>query len=443
MNPLTTAEFLISINQKQDAKKVLDIMKRYCQTIPQFDAVGKLYSEVRAFHDCLDIAIKIHDLTPDQKTKYDARVNIVRSCLNLNKPKDALHYIELNKQVDPNDHANRMDEALAYFLLNQRDKGEAILRKILTEPRTDDTDGRVRFNLGTYELANGEFKSGLRKVLLDGRKFNTWHRFNLPMQNMWEGGVQPGKTILMCAEGGIGDEFITVRFQKHFRDVGMRPIWYTDNKQLASIFRRNGFEVITSLSEYKPDWLWCYSMPSPCFLELEEDQLWYGPYISPTRQAKKLSGNLKVGIKASGNPHYDQDLHRSIPAKEVIDCLPEGAQIYSFHIDENIGDDRAISLKGDIKSWDDTLDYLDQMDLVISSCTSLAHAASAMGKKTVVMIPILNYYVWARPERYSKWYSTETTILRQTEYDNWDSTLLELKAYIQDEVLRDHAREDS
>ena len=431
MNPLATAEFLIAMKKNEDAKIVLDVMKPYCQTIAQIDAIGKLYADIREFFDCLELAIKIHDMVKDKKDKWDSRVNIIRACLNLNKPIEALRYIKINEALNPSDHPNRMDKAMAYFLLNKKTEGEAILRKILTEPRTDDIDARVRFNLGTYELANGDFKPGLRKVLLDGRKLNIWHKYSLPQTMQWEGTPQPGKTILMCAEGGMGDEIISMRFHKHFKELGMNPIWYTDRKDLARIFTRCGVETITSLSDYKSDWLWCYSMPSPSYLELEEDQLWYGPYITPLKRPElnlNKSG-LKIGLKCMGNPKYDQDLHRTIPSEPIIDILSKLGTVYSFHIDEELKDPRVISLKDKIKDWDDTLDYLDQMDLVVSSCTSLAHAASAMGKRTVVMVPILNYYTWARPGRHSEWYSNNTTILRQTEYDNWNSTIAELEEY--------------
>jgi hypothetical protein len=430
MNELATAQFLISINQNKDAKKVLDVMKPYCVTAEQMDAVGKLYSDIKSFADCLELAKRMHALSKDPKLQYQVRSNIIRSYLNLNKPLNALEYILINERYDPKDHANQMEKALALFYLNRKSESELVLRKILTEPRTDDIDARVKFNLGTYELATGDFQAGLKYFLLEGRRFNTWNRYKLPIENMWEGPPQPGKTILVCAEGGIGDEFISVRFMKHLQDAGMNPIFFTDLKDLASIFNRNGFKTVTSLNEYRNDWLWTYSMPVPIFLDLNEDQLWYGSYIKPLQKAKQLDGKLKIGIKCAGNPYYEHDLHRSIPAKEIIDCLPKDATIYSFHIDEDIGDERAIPLKNSIRTWDDTLDYLDQMDLVISSCTSLAHAASAMGKQTIVMVPILNYYVWARPTKHSKWYSENTTIVRQTEYNNWNSAISELKDYI-------------
>lgn len=435
MDPLGTAEFFIKAKRPDKAKVVLDLMRPYCTTVPQMDVIGKLYAEIREFDDTLDLAFEIYHLAENPQLKYDARVNIIRAYLNLNRPHDALTYIKMNEIVDPTDHPNQMDKAMAYFLLNRKAEGEAILRKILTEPRSEDVDFRVKFNLGTYDLANGNFKEGLSHVLLDGRKLNIWETFNLPLEQQWEGGVQPGKTIVMCAEGGIGDEIISVRFQRHFREAGMRPIWYTTRRDLAEIFHRNGFEVTTSLSGFPGDWLWCYSMPSPTYLDLSEDDLWSGPYIKPIGQAKQLEGAKKIGIKYMGNPKYDQDLHRTIPLDQLIDSIPEDYTIYAFHVDEDVDHPRVQNLRGEIKSWDDTLDFIDQMDIVVSSCTSLIHAAGAMGKESVVIVPILNYYTWAKPEPHSRWYGDNLTVLRQTEYDNWNSPMAELKVLLREKNL--------
>ena len=429
-NPLATAEFFIHIKQFDKAKIVLDLLKPYAIRIEEIDQLGKLYAEIREFNDTLELAKRIYDLVKTSEQKFDARVNIIRAYLNLNEPYKALEYILINEKEKPNDHPNQMDKAMVYFLLDKKDEGEKILRKILTEPHTQDIDNRVRFNLGTYELRNGNFKKGLYSVLLEGRKLNIWHQFQFPKNQLWEGTPQPGKTILLCAEGGIGDEIISVRFMKHFRDIGMNPIWYTDRKDIAAIFMRNGFATISNLKSIPKDWLWTYSMPTPCYLELDEDQLWYGPYLKPLNKAPLLSNKKKIGIKTMGNPKYDQDLHRTIPFNELIDCIPEDYEIYSFHIDEDFHHPRVIQLKDKIKTWDDTFDYIEQMDVVISSCTSLIHAAGAIGKQSIVIIPILTYYTWAKPEYHTKWYGENLTILRQKEYNNWNAPLEELKGLL-------------
>ena len=427
MNPLATAEFLISIKQNEKAKIALDLIKPYATSIPQMDAIGKLYSDIREFNDTLELAQRMYDVIDDPQGKYDSRVNIIRAYLNLNEPYKALEQVFINEQTDPNDHPNQMDKAMCYFLLNRKKEGEAILRNILTQPRTEDVDFRVNFNLGTYDLANGNFKEGLRHVLLDGRKLNIWFEFKYPQEQFWDGDIQPGKTVVLCAEGGIGDEIISVRFMRHLKAAGMNPIWQTNRKDIINLFNRNGFKTIQELKNIPPNWLWTYSMATPTYLNVSEDDLWNGPYLKPLNQSPILPGKKKLGIKTMGNPKYDQDLHRTIPWNETIDCIPEDYEIYSFHIDEDFNHPRVTNLKDKIKSWEDTLDYIEQMDVIVSSCSSLIHAAGSIGKKSYVLVPILNYYVWARPDYHTKWYDESLTILRQQEYNNWNAPLNELK----------------
>jgi hypothetical protein len=137
-----------------------------------------------------------------------------------------------------------------------------------------------------------------------------------------------------------------------------------------------------------------------------------------------------------GNPKYDQDLHRTIPFEQLVDSIPDDYEIYSFHVDEDFAHPRVTPLKDKLKSWDDTLDYLNQMDLVVSSCTSLIHAAGAIGKESIVIIPILTYYTWAKLGYQTKWYGENLTILRQCEYDNWNSPLKELQDKLNDIHIR-------
>ena len=436
-NPLSTAEFFAEIKQFEKAKIVLDLLKPYAQTIKDIDKLGVIYADIREFNDTLELAHRIYDLLPDNVSKFDARVNIIRAHLNLNQPEQALKYILLNEQEKPKDHPNQMDKAMVYFLLNQKDVGEKILRNILTQPRTKDIDNRVNFNLGTYDLANGNFKDGLKHVLLDGKLLNIWETYNLSIPK-WDGKTYPGKTILLAYEAGIGDEIINIRFQKHIRDRGMNCVWYTARKDLAKVFSRNGFNVITDLTKIKSDWMWTYAMETPVWLSIDYKDLWYGPYLKSEGGADKLPGDFKIGIKYSGNLKYDQDLHRTIPENLLIDCMPKNATLYSFQVYDDIEftSDRVIPLRDKIKSWDDTLNYIDQMDLIVSSCTSLPHASSAMGKETIVMVPILNYYTWAYKNKHSAWYGNTTTIIRQQEYNNWNAPLHELKEYLHGVYVR-------
>jgi hypothetical protein len=69
---------------------------------------------------------------------------------------------------------------------------------------------------------------------------------------------------------------------------------------------------------------------------------------------------------------------------------------------------------------------MDQLDLVISSCTSIAHLSAAMGKETWVVVPAMPYYPWARPGRKSDWYPS-VTLFRQKCFGEWIPPFVEIK----------------
>jgi tetratricopeptide (TPR) repeat protein len=428
-NPLETAEWFIERDELEKAKIVLDLVKPYAKIIEELNLLGQLYGKTKDWNDVLEIALKIQDLMPENVSKYDVRANIIKALIQLNRPIEALEYILINDIEKPNDSRSQLDKSMVYFLLNQKDKAKEILLDIKNLPRSKHIDNSVDFNLGTYYLQDGKFKEGLSRFLLGGKFLNIRKEYYLN-NTPWDGKTYPGKTIVLVVDAGIGDEIVNIRFQKEICNRGMNCVWYTDRKDLAEVYRHNGFSVITSIKEIQPDWLWLMGMEAPVLLDLDYKDLWHGPYLKAKGTTDKLPGKFKIGLKYSGNLKYDQDLHRTIPNDLMVNCIPENATLYSFQVYDDIEftSDRVIPLRDKIKTWDDTLNYLDQMDLVVSSCTSLPHAASAMGKETIVMVPILNYYTWAyKHSKHSAWYGKSTTILRQQEYDNWNAPLDELK----------------
>jgi len=74
---------------------------------------------------------------------------------------------------------------------------------------------------------------------------------------------------------------------------------------------------------------------------------------------------------------------------------------------------------------------LSNLDIVITSCTSVAHAAAALDKKVFLMVPIMEYYTWAEGKEQSSWYGENLTIIRQSTPKNWDSAYTTLREKIQ------------
>jgi hypothetical protein len=85
--------------------------------------------------------------------------------------------------------------------------------------------------------------------------------------------------------------------------------------------------------------------------------------------------------------------------------------------------------ENNLNGWEDTLDFIDQMDCIVSSCTSLVHAAGAMGKTTFVIVPIAEYYIWTSSSKTTKspWYGDNVTLLRQEKPRCWKAPLDKLR----------------
>lgn len=112
--------------------------------------------------------------------------------------------------------------------------------------------------------------------------------------------------------------------------------------------------------------------------------------------------------------YYDQDLHRSIPVDKIKDLEYNGTKI-NLQLEPELKNDWSFS--PDINTIEDTLAILWLCEDVISSCTSIAHMAGAIGKKITVCPPIAYYYVWANG---SKWYGDHVTVIKQSVHGNWD-----------------------
>jgi ADP-heptose:LPS heptosyltransferase len=107
--------------------------------------------------------------------------------------------------------------------------------------------------------------------------------------------------------------------------------------------------------------------------------------------------------------------------------MPQDAEIY--YIDKEVGHKGCIDLGEKIETWEDTLDFIDQMDCVISSCTSLVHAAGAMGKTCFVVVPIAEYYIWStsRRDTTTPWYGNNFQVHKQTKVRDWHEPLTNVK----------------
>lgn len=431
------------LGEKKAAMVLLEALSRHATSRDQYDELAKCYFKIKRYNESVQWAEKTLALSISNEQKYAARQNLANAYAHAFHPEKALDEIKLLEMVDSDDIETKAKKAYCFFLLGKLDDAEKILRENLADPRTDEkTKNEIEFNLGTYEMYKDNFYEGLYRFLIYGRRMNLWQKPKLPFIE-WDRLPKFGHIIVLRAEAGIGDEFINVRFTQHFKNIGMIPIWYTDRKEMKDIFNRQGYISVNSVDEIKEHWngkeiYWCHSMDVPVLLKLEYKDLWNGPYLKADTTVKtpiQKTNKLKIGLRWQGNPDYDNDLHRSVPLDQLWNIVKDiDADFYSLQRDTGAEDvydfPQIIPLhENSLKTFEETLAIMNDLDIIITSCTSIAHASAAMGKKTFVFSPMSSYYVWCHSNKIprSPWYGENVKLLRQKRPRYWDEPLQELK----------------
>lgn len=437
-NPLGfVIDYLVTQNKHLLAHEVLDEFAKKACTSKQWDELGA--AALRAQHHQLRLRAAEYTYSHARTSQqlFDSRENLYKVYNSLNQPEKALFYIDLNLKIKPDDPDTLSQKAFNLSLLGKRKEAEDIIESICSSD--EKMKESIEYALSGKALREGRTAEGILAFINTFKPKNKLFEDHLGLK-FWDGEIIPGATIVVNGEGGVGDELINIRFLDRIKELGMNPIlyssWYEYRPDLTNLFRRHGYEVVTNSIFFKKDYLWTHMMSLPGFLKCTEKDLWKGPYLKPLRQEKnKLNdNNFKIGIKVSGNPWFEQDVYRKIPIDQMLAAMPENASIYYIDTDKEY--EGTISLKDRIECWEDTLDFIDQMDIIVSSCTSLVHAAGAIGKETIVVVPIAEYYVWSstRTDESTPWYGDNFKVFKQEKIRSWEEPLNKVKAYLQHKV---------
>jgi len=404
-------------NQEDQAKTFLKISAENLYDISLLDHIANLQSTIKDYNGTITTLTKMLEGINEPQAVNAIKTNLGVTYNKINEPKLALNCLN----SIPDDISTSMEKSLAHYFLGDYNKSEEIMRMIDSMPNLpESTRDRIQYNLAIYEIEKGNFKKGYYQYIEKGHRIHIWPTQQRAMIPLWKGEVEEGKTIIIHGEGGIGDEIIGVRFMNHIKRLGMNPIWKTNNKDLHAVFNRNGYQCVFDFNEIETfDAAQVMAMYLPVYLDLDKDQVWEDVYLKPCdkhieKWNKILPEGKKLSVKWQGNMHYDQDLHRSIPENLIQDLNFDGTKI-SLQLENELKNDW--SYTPNINTIEDTLAIMHLSDLVITSCTSTAHMAGAIGKKTIVCPPIAYYYVWAKG---TNWYGDHVEVIRQENWRDWD-----------------------
>jgi len=303
----------------------------------------------------------------------------------------------------------------------------------------DPNFAEAHWNLALTLLLQGRF--------LEGWKEYEWRwlkeAFTSPVRHtdipIWDGSSLKGKNILLHAEQGFGDAIQFVRYVQLVAKSGGTVV-IECHPQLVTLFQEiNGVSAVMPFGTHysRCDWQAPFLTLPKIFETVLETIPSHTPYLKvpPDRIEtwRRLMANykkqLKIGLvwKGKNNP----DPLRSCCLCDFTPLVETNAVFFTLQIGDGAEQTsrppqgmNIVDLTTHIHDFADTAALIEQLDLVISIDTAVAHLAGALGKPVFVMLPYAPDWRWMIERSDSPWYPT-MRLFRQKQHGVWSSAIQE------------------
>jgi tetratricopeptide (TPR) repeat protein len=290
----------------------------------------------------------------------------------------------------------------------------------------------THWNLSLTLLGAGRLQEGFKEYEWRWRHDGFPSRRRNFSQPQWDGGPLGGRTLLVHAEQGIGDHLQFARFIPVLAKLEGRVI-VECHEPLMRLFQHYAGEVEVVERLKQPDdfdvHLPLLSTPMVLGVKTFAD-FSATPYLMPPADRpfdipEIRPGSFKVGIIWGGNPDFPGDRERSTKLDYFLRLLKnKQVQLFSLQKGEREPElqqapKEIARLSDRIEDFCDTASIMTQMDLVITTCTSTAHLAGALGVPFWVLLHHNPDWRWLRHREDSPWYPTGR-LFQQNRPGDWE-----------------------
>jgi hypothetical protein len=369
--------------------------------------------------------------------KADTSNNIGAALQFLCRDKEALPWFDRAIALQPGHVVAHTNKASSLQQLHRFDEAIALYDRVRT---IDPGNAEPEWNTSLIQMVTGNFEAGWV-----GREAR-WRRANpgiypkfLAPRWFGETGIA-GKTIVVCADEGLGD---TVQFARYVPDVaalGARVILVVDPPAQKLLSGMPGvWQCLRKDIDILPPFdLHCPMSGLPLAFGTRLDTIPPGVSYLPPLAADRVQAwqdrlgphdRLRVGMVWSGNSVHSNDHNRSTSLQAFTRILDLDATFVSLQKDPR-PIDRA-TLRGrtdivdptaDLTDFGETAALLSCLDVVITVDTSVAHLAAALGRPTWILLPYDPDYRWLLDRDDSPWYPT-ARLFRQDETRDYATVL--------------------
>ena len=346
-------------------------------------------------------------------------------------------------------HANR---GLVLQRLGRHQEALACLERALKiRPSFEE----AHFNEGICRLTLGDFEKGWPKYEWR-RKSKSWRETQKHLGDrvfekpLWLGQAPlAGKSILLHAEQGLGDTIQLSRYCQHPAMIGAKV--FLEVQQPLELLLRDlpGVHRLSIAGQALPEHdFQCplLSLPLACKTELASIPA-RERYLGTSQAHKskvhdwhdKLGPHFlpRIGLVWSGNSSHANDENRSIALGKFKGILSGQQDFYCLQ-DQLRDSDLQFATQSqrikfffdDLTDFSETAALVENLDLVISVDTSVAHLAGALGKAVWLLLPANPDWRWLLGRDDSPWYES-IRLFRQPIAGDWESVLLRVEKELQ------------
>jgi tetratricopeptide (TPR) repeat protein len=334
---------------------------------------------------------------------------------------------------------------------NRREEAADAYRRALA---VDPDAHRIRWNLAMARLSLGDrggwrdYEARLSVPELGGRAADP----GVPRLDTLD---VRGRTILVESEQGLGDTFQFARYASALATRGARVVVRAPPSVTGLLRTVPGVdEVVAPDARPRCDaWLPLASLPglvdaSPSGDPAAIPYLHADPaLVSMVRgELGERRARLRAGLAWAGNPAHANDRRRSCPLAALAPLLAR-TDVDWYSLQRGDGEDQIahVSAASRLHLLDARNDFdrkaalIENLDLVVSVDTSIAHLAGALGRPVWILLPCAADWRWGVAGAATGWYPT-ATLFRQRVVGDWTPVVADVMRALDDPPRKHSAR---
>ena len=425
------------INKKDKAIKLLELaLQIKPDDAATLNNYGVILTEVNRTNDSYEALDKATNIKPDYAEAYSNKGNALKL---LEKYDDAVKAYSKAIQLKPNYAEAYNNRGVIYKELSQMNLALKDLKKAISlKPDYPEANS----TMGVTLLLTGNFSKGWEQYEWRWKDLSDPSVIRSFKQPLWDGKKSlKDKSILLYSEQGLGDTIQFSRYILLIKALGAKVILETHKELLNIVGSIDSNITVILMGQTLPHFdFQCplLSLPLKFGTGLKNipspnRYIWADKRIVP-KWKKKIGSQKKplIGLAWEGNPLHKNDYNRSILLAELIPHLPKKYEYIGLQKDIRESNLKTLKRSSMIDnlidnnvSMDDTAAIIENLDIVISVDTSVAHLSASMGKPTWILLPFVPDWRWLLNRNDSPWYKS-VKLFRQEKRGNWELVFKDL-----------------